>query len=174
VDMAGEDVAFRRSLTPGWPYDDDVAGSEVKAAVADLVDWLGHLDTSAVAEQLRDRFVANRTPLLDGQLLEIAGIDDIDDGTVVVRRTGTVGAARLDPPVGDPAADRDARLRLTLGDRQVVMPAALEPAVRRLLDGSEHRVGDLADLCDGPSRLVLVRRLVREGALRTRVPRADG
>ena len=174
VDIAGEDVAFRRSLTPGWPYDDDVAGSEVKAAVADLVDWLGQLDTNAVAEQLRDRFVANRTPLLDGQLLEIAGIDDIDDDTVVARRTGTVGAARLDPPVGDPAAGGEARLRLTLGDRQVVMPAALEPAVRRLLDGSEHRVGDLADLCDEPSRLVLVRRLVREGALRTRASRDDG
>ena len=92
VDMAGEDVAFRRSLTPRWPYDDDLGATEVKTTVADLVDWLGRVDTAAVAERMRDRFVANRTPLLDGQLLEIARLDDIDDGTIVARRSGTVGA----------------------------------------------------------------------------------
>ncbi|HEX5945321.1 MAG TPA: cupin domain-containing protein [Acidimicrobiales bacterium] len=173
VDMAGEDVAFRRSLRPAWPYDDDLAGAEVKATVADLVDWLGRLDTAAVAERMRDRFVANRTPLLDGQLLEIAGLDGIDDGTVVVRRTGTVGALALDPPVGAAGDDGEIRLRVTLGDRQIVMPAVLEPAVQRLLDGSDHRVGDLADLLDEPSRRVIVRRLVREGALRTRTSGTD-
>jgi lysine-specific demethylase/histidyl-hydroxylase NO66 len=51
-----------------------------------------------------------------------------------------------------------------------VVPAAVEPAVRRLLDGAAHRVGDLADMLDPPSRIVLVRRLVREGALRTVSP----
>ena len=113
-------------------------------------------------------------PLLDGQLLEIAGLDEIDDRTVVARRPGTIGALGLDPPVGDPNDDGESRLRVTLGDRQVVMPAALEPAVRRLLDGSPHRVDDLADLLDEPSRRVLVRRLVREGALRTEPTDADG
>ncbi len=170
VDMAGEDVAFRRSLTPGWPYDDDLAATEVKTTVSALVDWLGRVDTAAVAERLRDRFVSNRTPLLDGQLLEIARLDDIDDGTIVARRSGTVGALAVDPPPGTLGDDGDhpnVRLRVTLGDRQVVMPAVLEPAVRRLLDGADHRVGDLADLLDEPSRRVLVRRLVREGALRT-------
>jgi hypothetical protein len=43
----------------------------------------------------------------------------------------------------------------------------VEPAVRRLLDGRSRTVGDLADLLDGPSRVVLARRLVREGALCT-------
>jgi hypothetical protein len=54
------------------------------------------------------------------------------------------------------------------------MPAALEPAVRRLTDGAPHRVGDLADLLDPGSRAVLVRRLVREGAVRTVDPAGDG
>jgi lysine-specific demethylase/histidyl-hydroxylase NO66 len=174
VDMAGDDVAFRPSLTPRWPYDDDAATTAVKAAVADLVDWLGRVDAAEVAGRMRDRFVSNRSPLLDGQLLEIAHLDEVDDDTVVVRRAGTVGSLALDPPVADPADDGEARLRLTLGDRQVVMPAALEPAVRRLTDGAAHRVGDLADMLDPGSRRVLVRRLIREGAVRTRPPAADG
>ena len=174
VDLAGDEVAFRRSLAPRWPYDGDAATAAVKAAVADLVDWLGHIDAADVAGRMRDRFVSNRTPLLDGQLLELAGLDDVDDDTVVVRRSGTIGSLTLDPPAGDPGADGEVRLRLTLGDRQVVMPAALAPAVRRLTDGAAHRVGDLADLLDQGSRRVLVRRLIREGAVRTHPPGADG
>jgi lysine-specific demethylase/histidyl-hydroxylase NO66 len=164
VDRAGDEVAFRRSLPPGWPDDPAGAATAVKSAVGDLIHWLGTVDAGEMAEALADRFVSHRTPLLDGQLLEVAALDAIGDGTVVERRAGAVAALRT--------GDRD-RLRLVLGDRVIVLPAAVEPAVRRLLDGSSHRVGDLADMLDPPSRLVLVRRLVREGALRT-VPPADG
>ena len=174
VDMAGDDVAFRRSLPPGWAYDDATATAAVKDAAAELADWLARIDPGAVSARMRDRFVAGRTPLLDGQLLEIAALDAVDDDTVVVRRAGTIASLALDPPLAAQAGDREARLRLTLGDRQVVMPGALEPAVRRLTDGAPHRVGDLADLLDAASRRVLVRRLVREGAVRTRDPAADG
>ncbi|HET6949891.1 MAG TPA: cupin domain-containing protein [Acidimicrobiales bacterium] len=176
VAVAGDDPAFRRSLPPGWPFDDARATEAVRAAVADLVGWLAGLDPAAVAGRLRDRFVANRTPLLDGQLLEIAGLGAISDDTRVQRRAGSIGdlaLGRAGPPAG-PGQPATPRLVLTLGDRRVVMPAALEPAVRLLTDGGTHRVGDLGDLLDGPSRLVLARRLVREGAVRTCPPAAGG
>ena len=185
IEQAGDDAAFRRSLAAGWPFDDAAATAAVKSVVADLVDWLGRVDAAQVADRMRDRFVSRRTPLLDGQLLEVVGLDRVDDDSVVVRRAGIVAtltverAGPQDRPGPDGASDGDTHarglfLRLTLGDRRVEMPAPLEPAVRRLLDGSRHRVGELADLLDAPSRLVLVRRLVREGALRARGPGADG
>lgn len=167
VDMAGDEPAFRASLPPGWPEDDAAATDAVKAAVADLVAWLAGVDPGEVADRLRRRYVAGRTPLLEGQLLEIARLDDVDDDTVVVRRPGTVGSLALDPPAADPRDDGDLRLRLVLGDRQLVMPAMLEGAVRRLTDGAPHRVGDLADLLDAASRQVLARRLIREGVVHT-------
>ena len=165
VDLAGDELAFRPSLPARWPFDDDLAAGAVKAVVAELADWLGRLDPGEVAGRLRDRFVAARTPVLDGQLLELATLDRLDDATVVRRRAGTVGRLAPDP---------DGGLRLTLGDRYLVLPAALEPAVRHLTDGAPHRIGDLADLLDGPSRLVLARRLIREGALRRVPPGVDG
>jgi hypothetical protein len=184
VEQAGDDPAFRRSLTAGWAFDDGAATAAVKSAVADMVDWLGRVDAAQVAGRLRDRFVSRRTPLLDGQLLEVVGLDRLDDDSVVVRRAGIVATLTVE---GAEPEDRSGLLVasdsgtpgrgpsvcLTLGDRRVELPAPLEPAVRRLLDGSPHRVGELADLLDHPSRLVLVRRLVREGALRTRGPGAD-
>ena len=45
------------------------------------------------------------------------------------------------------------------------MPAVLGPALRRIRDGGPFRLADLGDLLDGPSRLVLGRRLVLEGLL---------
>ncbi|HET6773914.1 MAG TPA: cupin domain-containing protein [Acidimicrobiales bacterium] len=184
VEQAGDDPAFRRSLTAGWAFDDGAATAAVKSAVADLVDWLGRVDAAQVAGRMRDRFVSRRTPLLDGQLLEVVGLDRLDDDSVVVRRAGIVATLTVE---GAEPEDRSGLLGasdggtpgrgqsvcLTLGDRRVELPAPLEPAVRRLLDGSPHRVGELADLLDHPSRLVLVRRLVREGALRARGPGAD-
>ncbi|MFS8583785.1 MAG: hypothetical protein FWJ72_01760, partial [Acidimicrobiia bacterium] len=107
----------------------------------------------------------------------IAALDEIGDDTQVVRRPGAVAHLRVEPPGGDTGAGDGGevapRLQLVLGDRRLTMPAALEPAVRRLLDGEPHRVGDLADLLDAPSRRVLVRRLVREGILCTRRAPSD-
>jgi hypothetical protein len=165
VDAAADDVSFRRSLPAGWPFDGDLATGAVKDVVADLVEWLGRVDPAALAAGLRTRWVSNRAPLLAGQLGEILALPGLDDTTVLRPRPGTI--TQLD-------ATGDGRVRLTLGDRTLVLPAALEPALRRLLDGPELRVGDLADLLDAPSRLVLVRRLVREGALRTGGLPADG
>src|SRR5690606_27473689 len=109
-------------------------------------------DPATVATRLRERFVAGRRQLLEGQLLEVAGLDAIDDDTVVVRRPGLLAAVTLEPadgpasaaaggtPASGDGAGAATRLRLDLGDRRLVMPAALEPAVRLLLDGRPHQV----------------------------------
>lgn len=157
VDRTAEEPAFRRSLPAGHAADAEAARSVVKEAVAELTSWLAHLDVDDVADRLVDAAARRRSPLLDGQLLELASIDGVGDASVVVRRAGLAPRLEVD---GD-------RLVLRLSDRRIDLPAAVEPAVRRLLDGSPHQVGTLADLLDEGSRQVLVRRLIREGALRT-------
>lgn len=177
VDLAAGEAGFRASLPPGWAFDREAATAAVADVVATLAGWLGRLDPSEVADGMRSRFLAGRAPLLDGLLLDVASLDRIDDDTVVTLRPGTMTTLAVEPaspawpawPATGVAGDGDGhdRLCLTLGDRRLVMPAAMEPAVRRLVDGAAHRVGDLADLLDRDSRRVLVRRLVRDGALRT-------
>ena len=157
IDRAGDDATFRASLPAGYPFDRDAAVRSVKAALSDLIGWVERLDPGDVADEVSEQFFARRTPLLDGQLAEITALDRIDDTTVVRPRRRGAAAVGHD----------DGGLRLTLGDRRLTLPGALEPAVRRLLEGAPVRVGDLADLLDADSRRVLVRRLVREGVLRT-------
>jgi hypothetical protein len=161
VERAADEPAFRRTLPPGVTLGaGQEAAAVVKAIVAELQDWLGGVDAGDVGTEVRDAFWSRRRPLLDGQLLELASLDAIDDETVVVRRGGTAHDLHV----------AGGALAVRAGDRRVTLPAALAPVVERLLDGAPHRVGDLADAMDGASRLVLARRLVRDGLLR----RVDG
>jgi hypothetical protein len=157
LDRAADEPAFRRTLPPTHASDADAARAVVKEAVAELSGWLTHLDVEPVAAQLVESAVLRRAPLLDGQLLELAALGSVDDDTVVERRAGVVTRTAIE----------DGRLTLRLGDRRLDRPAEVAPAVDRLLDGAPSRVRDLGDLLDEGSRAVLVRRLIREGALRT-------
>ncbi|MGE3622209.1 MAG: cupin domain-containing protein, partial [Acidimicrobiia bacterium] len=156
VDRVAEDPVFRRSLPVGHAGGIEEAERVVKDVVADLVRWLEGLDTAEVATRMVDRELGRRLPLLDGHLVDLTRLEGIDDRTRVVVRHGL--AWRLDAG--------GSRSTLVLPDRRIDLPAAVDAAVLRLLAGKALPVGALDDLLDGPSRRVLVRRLVREGALR--------
>jgi lysine-specific demethylase/histidyl-hydroxylase NO66 len=81
-------------------------------------------------------------------------VDAIDDHTLLRRRPGH-------PCV---LIDRGERLEVLLGDRILDVPARLRPALDEVRRHTELRPRDLP--LDEQSRLVLARRLVREGLLR--------
>ncbi len=166
VDRAAEHPALRVPLPVGFARDPEAATLAVQACVAEVGRWLSSLDPVPVAEGLRRRFWSQRQPLLEGQLIQLVDLGRLDDDSVVIRRPGAIyEPASPGDGYGDGAGSGGdgGRLRLLLGDRELVLPAELGPALHRLLDGDPRPVSDLADLLDEPSRLVLVRRLVREG-----------
>ena len=156
VELATEEAWFRESLPVGFA--DDPAGLEAALAerVEELRRFLDKVDLAKVADRAGRRFWANRPPPLEGQLRALLSLDELGDDTVLRRRPGTTWHLRAG---GE-------RLQLLLGDRTLTMPATLEPAVRRLLEADRCTPAELAGHLDGPSRLVLARRLVREGLLR--------
>jgi len=155
VELATEEAWFRESLPVGFANDPATLEGSLADRVEELRRFLDKVDLAKVADRAGRRFWANRPPPLEGQLRALLSLDELDDVTVVRRRPGA--AARLRVAGG--------RLELLLGDRTLTMPATLEPAVRQVLDADELTPGELAGHLDGPSRLVLVRRLVREGLL---------
>jgi lysine-specific demethylase/histidyl-hydroxylase NO66 len=155
VELATEEAWFRESLPVGFANDPATLEGSLADRVEELRRFLDKVDLAKVADRAGRRFWANRPPPLEGQLRALLSLDALADATVVRRRPGA--AARLRVAGG--------RLELLLGDRTLTMPATLEPAVRQVLDGDELTPGELAGHLDGPSRLVLVRRLVREGLL---------
>lgn len=160
LDRAAEEPAFRRPLPPACATSADAMAQAVKGAVGDLVEWLARLDVDDVADGFVTQAARRRTPDSAGHLLSLAAAGSIDDSTRVAAPAGARFVVR---------AGHD-RVRVLLADRTIDLPAALAGCVERLLDGGAHRVGELADALDEGSRVVLVRRLVREGLLRI----ADG
>jgi bifunctional lysine-specific demethylase and histidyl-hydroxylase NO66 len=159
LELATEETWFREGLPIGFAEDPGSLTASLAERVAELRRFLDKVDLSRVADRAASRFWANRAPMLDGQLRQLLALDRLDDTTEVRRRPGATCRLRV---TGD-------RLELVLGDRTLTMPAGLEPAVRRLLDADRCTPAELAGQLDPSSRLVLVRRLVREGLLQPTV-----
>ena len=138
----GEDVEFRRALVP----DGELPG--------EMLDRLhARMAPLEVAARARRRFVETRRPILPDQLTQLERLRDLDVDTPVQRRDTVI--AELDGPT------------LRFEGKELAFPsramacvaelcAAIEPITARQLPGP----------LDDAGRLVLIRRLVREGFLR--------
>jgi bifunctional lysine-specific demethylase and histidyl-hydroxylase NO66 len=155
VTAAVEDALSGEPLPTGFAADPAALTAGVAEQLGQVRQRLDKLDPAAIAMAAADRFWSARPPILTGQLQQLLALQEIGEETVVRRRPGAVCRLRR----------REDRLEVLLGDRALLMPARLEPAMRAILAGDRLAVGDLAGHLDPPSRLVLVRRLVREGLL---------
>lgn len=151
---------FRAALPPGFAAAPDALEAGLADRLAAFAAALRETDAGTRAAAEVERFWSSRPPALQGQLHEVLALDAIKDDTTVHRRPHV--SAHLPP--ADPDGDR---ITLVLGDRRLELPAAARRAVARVLELGELRPADLADLLDRDGRVVLVRRLVREGLLTT-------
>jgi hypothetical protein len=142
LETCADDVEFRRSVG-----DDGVAP-------ADLLARLGErLEPEAVARRKRRRLVAGRRPVLDGQLSEVRALDELTVETPLERR-GTV------------LFDLE-ETTLAFEGKSVTFPEHARAELEAIAEApDEFRAVELPGQLDDESRLVLVRRLVREGFLR--------
>jgi len=152
--LAAQDQRLRATL----PYGMDVADPEQVAAeltrtVEALRDWLPTADPAEVAERLRSRAWPAQRPQPVRPLAQLEFADRLSPDDRVTVRHGLRWSLR---------ADGAEHVVLQLTGRTLRFPASCEPAVRAVLDGAVHRVGDLPGLEDDADRLVLTRRLLRE------------
>jgi hypothetical protein len=164
VTSVAEEALSGEPLPVGFAADPAALDAGVTEQLGEVRRRLDKLDPGAIAAAAADRFWSNRPPMLTGQLRQLLALEEIGDETVVRRRPGAVCRLRR----------RGDRLEVLLGDRALHMPARLAPVMRAILASDRLAVGDLAGHLDPPSRLVLVRRLVREGLLESVTPSPTG
>ncbi|WP_435768401.1 cupin domain-containing protein [Nocardioides sp. SYSU DS0651] len=122
-----------------------------------LAAELRGLDPAAAVETEIRRFLTSRPSRLAGGLQDVLALRaELADETLLQRRPGH-------PCV---LLDRGDQVEVLLGDRSLMVPAWIRPALEaaRGIRGP-FSPGDLAEHLDEQSRLVLCRRLVREGLL---------
>ena len=151
-------------LPAGWVHDPADLRDALAARVQRVTEHLAATQHAGrVTDREAQRFWASRTPDRSGGLRDVLELDRIDDRTALRRRTDML--AHLDDPVVGGEVVTGDRVDLVLVDRRLRLPAALVPALQRILGVVRLRPIDLDDLMDEPSRIVLCRRLVRDGLL---------
>jgi hypothetical protein len=147
LDRCANEVEFRRSVP------DDGSGG------GDLLDLLEtHLSPDEVAAARRERFVRTRRPVREAGVAELRSLDTLAPSTAVERRPTVIA---------DLVETAGSRLALVYEGRRVVFPAhAREELEHALSADAPFTATDLPGSLDEAGRLVLVRRLVREGFLR--------
>jgi len=155
LDQALDRPDLDEPLPVGFAHDPAALAGLVAARLPALAEAVAGADPGPAADAESRRFWSGRPPLLTGHLRQLLELDRIDDGAQLARRAGSV----CELVAGN------GRLTVLLGDRELRMPSALEPAMRLVAGRDSFRVGELAPHLDLPGRLVLVRRLVREGLL---------
>lgn len=152
---AAVDEQADEPLPPGFAGRPAALAAEARRRLGRLADRVRDSDSDALVAQAAQRFWSGRAPAMQGHLQQLIGAAEIDDRTVVRRRPHATCAITRRGDVVD----------VVLGDRTVRMPAAAETAMHVIAGSTQLRVADLADHLDEPSRVTLVRRLVREGLL---------
>jgi hypothetical protein len=144
LEECGDDVGFRRSFQRG---DAD-----------ELLEALrSRLSPGEVERRASERLARTRRPIRDGQLAQLRAVAELDLDTEVERR-GTVLAV---------LAERDGSVVLVFERKEIAFPAHAGEELRAVLErDGPFTAGDLPGSLDDDGRLVLVRRLVREGVLR--------
>jgi JmjC domain len=151
LEECADDVEFRR----GIPSDGDLPGD----LLARLEERLRPED---VVRRTRARLVGTRRPIRHGQLAQLRALDDLTVESLVEHRPTVLAELQ---------AGHDGRARLVFEGKTLDLPpqARVDVAYALATEGP-FRPSDLPGGLDEAGRLVLVRRLVREGFLRIARP----
>jgi lysine-specific demethylase/histidyl-hydroxylase NO66 len=145
VEELGEDVRFRRSWQSGDGRHDLVEALQAR---------LGRED---VARRARAKLVRTRRPLREDQLRQLRALEDLGPGTELERRATVIADL----------VEADGSVALAFEGREVSFPMHVREELAAVVAAEEpFTVSELPGSLDEAGRLVLVRRLVREGFLR--------
>ena len=144
LDECGEELGFRQSIEHG---DAD-----------ELLEALRpRLSREAVTGRAATKLARTRRPIRDGQLTQLRALDELDVETVLERRSTIL------PLV----SESDGSVAVVFEGKELVFPEHAADEVRAVLEvDGPFTAAELPGELDDEGRLVLVRRLVREGLLR--------
>jgi len=155
ADATVKDPAFRKALPPGFARE----GFDARHAKETLQNLLQRLatgpDSDSILSRFSDQWIAACPPVLRGQMNQIALIDQVKIDSLVGARPSVVACIRTDCSSAS----------ISTFGRKISFPAHGAEAVRFALSHSQFFVRDLPGNLDDNGKLVLVRRLIREGLI---------
>lgn len=155
ADASLKDPAFRRGLPPGFARE-DFDRSHAQEIFGSLLKRLAtNSDCATILCHFADRWISARPPLLNGQMGQLALLDRLRIESVVGARSSAV--FRI--------LKNGSSTSVYAFARKIGFPGQAEDALRFALNQSRFSIRDLPGNLDDSGKLVLIRRLVREGLM---------
>jgi hypothetical protein len=145
---------LRLAITPGTLLEKSTGeniAAEFQRIIGDLPKWL---DSEQALKTLGKRFLMEQQPLPDSRFTSLSLLDSLTLESSVFRHAGTLCSVSYDRETAE----------ITFCRNFVKAPLSVLPAFEFIADKEEFAVNQLPDLSDH-SKIVLVRRLIREGLL---------
>ncbi|MGI3185106.1 cupin domain-containing protein [Nioella aestuarii] len=156
--LALNDAAFREGLPPGFANE----GFDTSRAEAKFAALLGKLSSASlepVLNDFREDFIATRLPRAHGQLAQMARLDRLGPDSVMGARP-TLIYSLTDVPAKD---DQPESIALSCQGTVITLPAHAREPLEFAISTPRFKMDDMPGDLDDAGKLVLLRRLVREG-----------
>jgi ribosomal protein L16 Arg81 hydroxylase len=176
-------VPFHKALPVGF-LNQHQSVPFLQEHLTELLEYLRqHANAEEAVTQLARDMIDKMSPLPDGHFSQLDHLDQISLSSVVAKRQGMVCRVFKQPEIafhfmGDLQGEKQVSIQFP--GNEVTGPAWLEPAFRFIANTETFVVQALPDSLSHNSKLVLVRRLIREGLLKVvsanngEVPAAQG
>ena len=158
--VAEKEESFTERLPTAFHRDPAAFASAAGEKLEEFARWIEKFDGSEAARMMVRTFLTSRPSRLTGSLEGLLDVDRLTDNSTLRRRPESVCHVEVE----------GGQLYAYLGDRELRMPAAVEPAMRMVEERRELSIRDLSPWLDAESRLILARRLIREGVLEAAPP----
>ena len=150
------DANFRRSLPPGYSqtgYDRADARAIFKQLLTKLAETA---DFDGAMDHFADDLVSTRTALLEGQLEQLLALSKLNEETRAGARPNLLYRYR----------EKDEQFIVSCYGAEMRLPVHAAEPTRFALENADFVVKDLPGDLDDAGKVVLVKRLVREGMVR--------
>lgn len=155
LSIAEQNVHFRKALPVGFIHRSEAMAS-MKNQLAELLqvlaDKVNHEDA---IERLTKRFIGGMSPLPDGHFISLDAVNEINPNTTVAKRKGMICHITR----------KTDSVTIQFPGGTVEGPQSIQPALRFITNSEQFLVKDLPGILSSHSKVVLVRRLVKEGLL---------
>jgi ribosomal protein L16 Arg81 hydroxylase len=155
--MAHRDPVLRRALPPGYAN----PGHDFSAHQAEFEDMLGRIAQNAplgkLMESFKQDFLTGRVPRVEGQMAQMVKLKDLTIDSHVGARPNLIHDLTH--------FEEEGTVRLVCQGAEIELPDFAKEALEQAVSTPDIRVGDLPGDLDDAGKLVLVRRMVREGLM---------
>lgn len=151
-----EEPELRGELPPGFANNPKVQQVMSKTFATIMQKFKEKASFDATLRSMSEEWIGARHFPVDGHFAALSSLSELNQDTLVERRHGLI-------PVLETSG---VSVAIKFGPNRVQGPAALVPALEFVRDNRRFRIADLPGALSAESKVVLIRRLIREGLLK--------